>query len=181
MDDERDSKPGEPGDAGQPDETQGDQGAGTPESEPSPATWAGRQRSSSEDAGEHPQLDPDEPEAEAPADDEAAAEEDEPEAEGEAGETAGHETTSEDDGARRRSLRCAGEPAGQIPPCLPHARGTGPGTLPANPSPFNAPRLQGAARGPPSAAPQAGRAPSATASAAATKVVRRVSIGTPRQ
>ena len=42
---------------------QPDEAADSPESEgaPTPATWAGRRRSSSEDAGEHPQLSGDEP------------------------------------------------------------------------------------------------------------------------
>jgi len=42
---------------------QPDEAANSPESEdaPTPATWAGRRRSSSEDAGEHPQLSEDEP------------------------------------------------------------------------------------------------------------------------
>ena len=40
-----------------------DEGAESPDSEagPTPATWAGRRRSSSEDAGEHPQITEDEP------------------------------------------------------------------------------------------------------------------------
>ena len=51
---------------------QPDEAADSPESEdaPTPATWAGRRRSSSEDAGEHPQLSEDEP-----AEDEGEAEE----------------------------------------------------------------------------------------------------------
>jgi len=60
-----------------------DEGAETPESDaPKPATWAGRQRGSSEDAGEHPQIPEDEePEAATPEDDEPKPDEplDEPE------------------------------------------------------------------------------------------------------
>src|SRR6478609_5783613 len=67
---------------------QPDEAANSPESEdaPTPATWAGRRRSSSEDAGEHPQLSEDEPaeeegEAEESPDGGEQPQEDEPQAE----------------------------------------------------------------------------------------------------
>jgi LCP family protein required for cell wall assembly len=55
---DRDPNQGDPGEGQRPEDgaQDGRTGAETPGSGPSPATWAGRQRSPSEEAGDHPQL-----------------------------------------------------------------------------------------------------------------------------